>query len=150
MRGIVADIDIMFPMKLFVGVKGVVVFNRKVLLLRESSRYEDGTKAGKWDVPGGRIKPEEDLHTGLKREVEEECGLKVTPGELLRAFDGFPEIRGEKCHVVRLYFLCTAESAQVTLSDDHDQYEWVDPADIGDRMLVDDVEEMLHKVVPII
>ena len=130
-------------MQLFVGAKGVVHYKGKVLLVRESSGYTDGTKAGKWDFVGGRIEPEEKIRAGLVREVKEESGLDVEPGEVLGVFDGFPEIRGEKCHVVRIYFLCEATSDAVVLSEDHDLYDWVDPQDIGDKMLMDDIQEML-------
>ncbi|MEX0918102.1 MAG: NUDIX hydrolase [Candidatus Paceibacterota bacterium] len=130
-------------MKLFVGAKGVVHHKGKVLLVRESSEYADGTGEGQWDMVGGRIEPEETVRDGLVREVREESGLTVTPGALLDVFDGFPEIRGEACHVVRLYFLCEASSADVVLSDDHDSYEWVDPGDIGEKVLMNDIREML-------
>ena len=140
----------MFDMKLFVGAKGLVVFNGRVLLLRESSKYEEGTEEGKWDVPGGRILPEEEVSIGLKREVNEESGLEVEPGEVLGVFDGFPVIRGEKCHVVRLYFLCTASTNEIVLSQDHDMYDWVDPKDIGDKVLMADIQEMLTKVASLL
>lgn len=133
-------------MQLFVGTKALIRYEGKVLLLRESTEYIDGAEQGKWDVPGGRIDPNETLEEGLLREVEEETGLKVTRGELLGAFDGFPVIREEKCHVVRLYFLCDAASSAVTLSIDHDAYDWVDPQNIGDKMLMNDIEEMLQAV----
>lgn len=113
------------------------------MLLRESKEYEDGSEEGKWDVPGGRIESEETLGEGLLREVKEESGLIVQKGKLLGAFDGFPLIKGEKCHVVRLYFLCEAENNKVVLSQDHDLYDWVDPSDVGDKILMADVEEIL-------
>jgi len=130
-------------MKLFVGAKGLVVYDGKVLLLRESADYVDGTKAGKWDVPGGRIGSEEEVRDGLTREVEEESGLRVIPGEILGIFDGFPEIGGEKCHVVRVYFVCEADGSNVILSQDHDTYDWVSPENIDDKVLVDDIQEIL-------
>jgi 8-oxo-dGTP diphosphatase len=133
-------------MKLFVGAKGLVVHEGKVLLLRESSQYEEGTEVGKWDVPGGRIKPDETVREGLLREINEESGLSVTPGEVLGVFDGFPKIKGEVCHIVRVYFLCRAVSEEVTLSSDHDAYEWVVPTVPGDKQLMDDLEKLLMKV----
>ena len=131
-------------MKLFVGAKAVVHHQGKVLLVRESANYEDGVEEGKWDMVGGRIESDEEVRVGLVREVKEESGLDVKPGELMGAFDGWPAIRGEKCHVVRLYFLCEASTDQVTLSQDHDKYEWVDPANYGDKELMNDIEEMLE------
>lgn len=132
-------------MQLFVGAKGIVHFEGKVLLVRESSTYHDGVETGKWDMVGGRIEPDEDVRDGLVREVKEESGLEVSPAELIDVFDGYPEIRGEKCHVVRLYFLCQAMSDQVTLSSDHDAYDWVDPNEPGDKILMDDIAEMLEE-----
>lgn len=136
----------MFHMKLFVGAKALVVHQGKVLLVRESSVYKDASEVGKWDVPGGRIEPEETLIEALKREVFEESGLQVTTGRILGAFDGFPTIRGEKCHVVRVYFECTPLNTDVVLSADHDEFDWVEPHDVGDKILVDDIAEMLAAV----
>jgi 8-oxo-dGTP diphosphatase len=131
-------------MQLFVGTKAIVHYEGKVLLLRESTEYIDGSEQGKWDVPGGRIEASETLEEGLVREVKEECGLEVIKGKLLGAFDGFPIIRGEKCHVVRLYYLCEAASNIVELSIDHDAYDWVEPSSIGDKVLMGDIEEMIQ------
>jgi ADP-ribose pyrophosphatase YjhB (NUDIX family) len=117
-------------MQLFVGAKGLVHHNGKVLLLRESSKYLDGAELGKWDVPGGRINSEETLREGLVREVKEESGLDVEPGEILGAFDGFPMIRGEKCHVARIYFACEAKNT--------------DPKDVEGKELVNDIAEILE------
>jgi 8-oxo-dGTP pyrophosphatase MutT (NUDIX family) len=132
-------------MQLFVGTKALIHYKGKILILRESSEYLDGSEEGKWDVPGGRISPEETLEQGLQREVKEESGLAVSPGVLLGAYDGFPIIRGEECHVVRLYFLCESASDAVTLSADHDAYAWIDPSDSEQRMYMDDIEEMISK-----
>lgn len=134
---------ILVVMKLFVGTKAIVHFNGTFLLLRESSQYKDGSEEGKWDVPGGRIESDETLDEGLLREVQEECGLRVIKKQLLGAYDGFPVIRGEKCHVVRLYFLCEANTDTVMLSQDHDAYQWITPDDVRDMILMDDIEEML-------
>ena len=133
-------------MKLFVGAKGLVEYNGKILLLQESARYLDGSEVGKWDVPGGRIDPEETTKDGLIREIREESGLEIAEiGEVLGVYDGFPMIRGEKCHVVRAYFLCTAVNDAVVLSNDHDEYAWVDPDEIGERVLMDDIHEVIER-----
>jgi 8-oxo-dGTP diphosphatase len=132
-------------MQLFVGAKALVHYQGKVLLLRESKDYIDGAEEGKWDVPGGRIESDEEVRVGLIREVKEESGLEVTPGKLLGVYDGFPVIRGEKCHVVRIYFLCEADSDVVTLSQDHDVYEWIEPQNPGNKVLVSDIKEILEE-----
>ena len=130
-------------MKLFVGAKAIVVFKGKVLLVRESKDYLEGSEVGKWDMVGGRIEPEEEVRVGLLREVKEEAGLDVVPIKLIDTFDGWPTIQGERCHVVRLYFLCEAQNDDVQLSPDHDKYEWVDPKNYGEKVLMNDIKEML-------
>jgi 8-oxo-dGTP diphosphatase len=55
-----------------VTVKGLVVQDGKILLLKESEKL-----SGKWELPGGGLDFGEDLHSGLKREIEEETGLIV-------------------------------------------------------------------------
>lgn len=133
----------MCHMKLYVGTKGLVVYEGKILLLRESGSYGDGTQEGLWDFPGGRIEPEETLERGFIREIREETGLSVRLGPVLGAFDGFPEIRGEACHVVRVYFLGSADTSAVRLSEDHDQYVWVTPKESEAYALMDDLAETI-------
>jgi 8-oxo-dGTP diphosphatase len=55
-----------------VSVKGLFVKDGKVLLLKESPKL-----SGQWELPGGGLDFGEDIHVGLKREIEEEMGLKV-------------------------------------------------------------------------
>lgn len=55
-----------------VTVKAIVFKNEKIFLIKESSKL-----SGKWELPGGGLDFGEDIHNGLKREIEEEMGLKV-------------------------------------------------------------------------
>jgi len=130
-------------MKLFIGVKAIIVHNGKFLLIREA-KYDEGTCEGKWDAPGGRINPEESLFQGLKREVMEESGLTIVPGKLLDVFETFHTIKGEECHIVRIYYACTSATDAVTLSADHDQYEWVD---IGASLETKELVTGMKKVI---
>lgn len=62
-----------FPDSFFrVTVKGLCVRDGKVLLLRESE-----VRSGQWELPGGGLDFGEDITQGLRREIEEETGLKV-------------------------------------------------------------------------
>ncbi len=56
-----------------VSIKGLVVKDGKVLLLKESPEL-----SGKWELPGGGLNFGEDIHEALRREIEEETGIKVT------------------------------------------------------------------------
>lgn len=55
-----------------VTVKAIIVKNRKILLVKESSKL-----SGKWELPGGGLDFGEEIHEGLRREVEEEMGVIV-------------------------------------------------------------------------
>lgn len=115
--------------KLFTAVKACIIHNGKMLILRESTEYEDGVNPGKFDIPGGRIIPGERFDTALHREVQEETGLSVTIGAPFHIDEWHPVVRGESWQIVGIFFLCRSESERVTLSRDHDQYVWIDPRD---------------------
>lgn len=135
-------------MKLFVGAKGLISRpDGKVLIVREGSLYDEGTELGNFDVVGGRIEPEEQILEGLKREIAEESGLMVQVGQLLGVTENFPVIKGEKVHIIRVYYVCTTEDATVTLSQDHDSFEWILPSEYENYSIMDDVREMFKKYI---
>ncbi len=100
-----------------------------MLILRESTEYEDGVNPGKFDIPGGRIIPGERFDTALQREVQEETGLSVAIGAPFHIDEWHPVVRGKIWQIVGIFFLCTSDSERVTLSRDHDRYVWIDPRD---------------------
>lgn len=57
----------------------------QVLILREApaATYSTNTKSGRYQLPGGRIKPGEKFEDGLLREVLEETGLAIEIGKPL-------------------------------------------------------------------
>lgn len=56
-----------------IGVGGVVVHDKKVLLVRRV-RGED---TGEWAIPGGFVEKEEKIEDAIIREIEEETNIKV-------------------------------------------------------------------------
>ncbi|MEZ4194857.1 MAG: NUDIX domain-containing protein [Candidatus Paceibacterota bacterium] len=130
-------------MKLAVGVKAFILNEEgKVLILREA-KYDEGTNEGKWDVPGGRIQPEETLFAGLKREVMEECGLEIEIGGLLHVQENFPIIKNEEFHIVRAFYKAKLVGGEVALSQDHDKYEWILPSHTEGKSYASDIVETL-------
>jgi 8-oxo-dGTP diphosphatase len=105
----------------------IVNENDQILLLRESSSTPDGTQAGRWQLPGGRINPGETLEQGLVREVVEETGLTVQVGEQVHTGSWSPTIRGVPHEITGTFFRCESAAArEVTLSDEHDLAVWFD------------------------
>lgn len=108
-------------MDLQVGAKALIEQKGKYLFLRRSKAFKVGPQ--KWDIPGGRIKPEETLADALAREIYEETSLKLERIiTLLAAQDIF--ISSADVHVVRLTYRAAA-AGEVVLSDEHDDYRWM-------------------------
>lgn len=51
---------------------------RLLLALRENTGHADG----QWNVPSGKVEPDEDLAGAMVREAREEVGLRVAPDQL--------------------------------------------------------------------
>lgn len=63
-----------------------------------------------WDLPGGGLEPQEDLITGLRREVEEETGIQhFTVDRLLTVSEGFYPEAGGQLHTVNLIYQCRVD-----------------------------------------
>jgi len=132
-------------MKLFVANKALIEYEGKILILRESNRYADGTETGNYDFPGGRIDPEETLDQALLREVAEETGLMIEKGDLFHVYENFVDIQGVDTHIVRLYFICSTLADDVELSDDHDDFQWIDPQEHTQWPLIANEHDTIEK-----
>lgn len=83
---------------------GIVVERGKVLL----SRRKKGTHlAGRWEFPGGKVEPGEDPRAALRRELEEELGIKVSVGEIVDVT--FHRYEDADKAVLLLFFLAERE-----------------------------------------
>ncbi len=82
--------------KIFAACKAFVNYNGKILILRESGKYEDGTNVGRYDIPGGRVQPGESFDQGLIREIKEETGLDVEIGRPFAVVEWRPVVRDEQ------------------------------------------------------
>lgn len=80
------------------------------------------------DYPGGKIRENEnDATESLKREVLEETGLQVAVGEpfcvAIETFASGHRLAGEHAYVV--FYRCEYISGDVSLSEEHDSFHWV-------------------------
>ena len=81
---------------------------------------------GRWDLPGGQLKPGEAVSDGLLREVAEETGLKIRKLDQLMSARRKTEKSG---HCLSLAFLCAPDAPlepdAVRLSAEHDGFAFV-------------------------
>lgn len=104
----------------------------KVLVLKADSQ---GTFAGFYDLPGGRIDEEEflvPLPEILKREIAEEIGtaeieINETPVAVGRHCIKKEHANSEKdIHVLYVFYEAELKGGGVKISDEHESFEWVD------------------------
>jgi 8-oxo-dGTP diphosphatase len=118
----------MQDLQLRVAAKAVITNTKgQVLIVREAKTYKDGVKIGVYGMPGGRLEPGEAFLDGLAREVREETGLTVAAGQPLLVGEWCPVIRGVPHQIIAIFIACQSQSTAVQLSDDHDDYMWIDP-----------------------
>lgn len=112
-------------MNLQVGVKALIKNSRgEYLFMRRSTILATDVSEPSWDIPGGRIEPDEYLPEALKREIQEEIGHEIqsTP-DLIAAQDIF--VPTKELHVVRLTYILNEDVDDIDLSEEHEEYVWV-------------------------
>jgi len=130
---------------LFVATKAFIVHNGKILILRESSKYEDGANSSKYDVVGGRLKPGQRFDESLLREICEETGMTVKIGDPFYVGEWRPVVKGQQWQIVGTFFECFADSDEVKLSIDHDDYKWIDPTKYQEYPMIENLKGAFEK-----
>lgn len=115
-------------MILQVGVKALIQNGSGQYLFLRRSQAMDGESEPSWDIPGGRIQPDEALDVALAREILEETGLIITERpKLIAAQDIF--VQQKDLHVVRLTYTVACSATDVQLSDEHSDCQWLAASD---------------------
>jgi len=101
-----------------------IIFNsdNEILALRRSSTHP--FKPFTWDLPGGDLDFGEDSLAGISREIKEETGLEIID---LTPFDVDSRINGGNEFWVTIAYVATTTSANIRLSNEHDEFRWVTP-----------------------
>jgi 8-oxo-dGTP diphosphatase len=89
------------------------------LLLKRSENSR--TNPEKWDLPGGKVNLKETLKEAVVREVSEETGISIFPGEIA----GEVSFELPKKRVIAIVFDGGYVVADVKLSYEHIEYSWL-------------------------
>lgn len=117
-------------------VRGICEFEGRVLLLK--IRSKSSHDAGRWEIPGGKVKKCEYFDEALKREYLEETGLEVDVKSLLNVVrrDYTACKTQEEVKSIQMIMKVTCDSDEVTISEEHDDYGWFTLEEV-DEMISD-------------
>lgn len=78
---------------------------------------------GKWEFPGGKALPDEELSSALIREIKEELSVDI---KVIREFD-----RTTTGDIELVCFVCDLVGERPTTSTDHSELRWVSEKDLA-------------------
>ncbi|MEU1037568.1 (deoxy)nucleoside triphosphate pyrophosphohydrolase [Streptomyces sp. NPDC005551] len=108
-----------------VVVAAALLSGGRLLAARRSAPPE---LAGRWELPGGKVEPDEAPEAALVRELREELGIEAEPVD--RVPGEWPLKPG---YVLRVWTArLLPRSAAPQPLQDHDELRWLTPDEIGD------------------
>lgn len=109
-------------------VAGAVIFNSERTAVLIGQRAQNTNYPGKYEFPGGKIEEGETPEEAITREILEELGLEVEPGEILHtAFEDLENL-GRPTHQI-FYIECRVRNGFGELridSNSHQTVEWIE------------------------
>jgi len=132
-----------FPELPLVGVGAIIIEGDRVLLVR---RAHPPLQA-QWSIPGGVLEVGEFMRAAAIREVREETGLIVEPGELLGVYERVlrNEAQRVQYHYVLIDFLCRPVGGELCAASDAEEVRWFKRAELPPLKLAEDTEDVIRK-----
>jgi ADP-ribose pyrophosphatase YjhB (NUDIX family) len=132
-----------YPTQPLTGVSVLITNKGKVLLVKR--RNEPGKNL--WSIPGGLIELGEPIKKAVKREAEEEAGLKIKIKKLLDVIDVIIKNSSNKIrfHYVLIVFLAYPIEGQLKLSNEHWEIKWISFKEAENYNLTKTCRKLLRK-----
>ncbi len=132
-----------YPERPLLGVGGVVIHEGRALIVRRATE----PLKGEWSIPGGLVELGEKLVDAVAREVLEETGLVVEPGEVLELFDSIWRDADGRCqyHYVLVDYLCRVTGGELQAATDVSDARWITEAEISEFGLRPATQDVLRK-----
>lgn len=130
----------MEDIRFHITVKGIVVYDHKVLILKRVRPSSDGL--GYWELPGGGLNYGETPNQALIRELKEETGLSI---DVIKPAYTFTKIR-IGYQTVGIGYLAMTENDEITLSDEHTDYLWCDIKDLRKYLCEEIYNDIIYTI----
>ena len=126
-----------------VGVGAVVLDSGRVLLVRRGK----APLAGKWSLPGGLLELGETTAEAARREVAEECGLRIRVGEVAGILDRVVrDAEGRiRYHWVLVDYVAVVASGTLCAASDADEAQWVEVDEVERLDTTDGLLDMIRR-----
>jgi len=103
----------------------------KAIIKNAEGKFLIAREGERWHAVGGRLEKGEKLEDGLRREIQEETSISdLEIGRVVHVDEWFAKPEGELKHIVALFFICFSKTTAVALSNEHQEYAWVDADDL--------------------
>ena len=135
--------------RFFVGVKAIFLNDsNEILVLETNPRHTDLVVELHWDLPGGRVKGKDSIEDTLKREVEEELGIKRfrIKGLFDACISKMSPHGKDGTSLALITFLCEMNEKGLELSDEHTGFKWAEIDEARKLLRVKFPEGFLQKL----
>ena len=103
---------------------------QRVLMVHRVAR-DDDEQLGKWNGLGGKVEPDEDVWTGMAREIREEAGIEVTSMRL-RGTVSWPGFHSDGSDVFGFIFLIDGWTGTPRTANEEGPLVWQPISGIGE------------------
>lgn len=134
------------------GIKALIRNSAGQILLLKVNKVKLKGYQGEayWDIPGGRIQKDSTVDETLKREVEEEIGVKeisnIKPFSMVLSKIRIPQNNGSAGLILGAYTCQIPENIEIKISDEHTEYKWFSPTEASKLLEVKYPIEFTQKI----
>lgn len=103
-----------------------------------------------WDIPGGRIQKNQTVEETLKREVEEETGIKeilsISKLDMVLSKIRIPIAESSVGLILAVYICTVADNTEIKLSEEHTSFGWFKPQEASKLLEIKYPIEFCEKI----
>ena len=123
-------------------VTGIIQNKDKFLIVKRKEK--ESIHGGLWVFPGGKVEENEDIFTALKREIKEEVGLDISNER--KQISEYEYERPDGEITVGVCFLVKTSNDKITLSDELEDFAWVNKEEFKKYKHIKELDEEIKKI----